>query len=155
MQLSPHFTMAEFANSDTAVRMGIDNTVPANLLMAAKDTCDMLERIRAFLTARAGREIPIQITSGYRCRDLNVAVGGQPTSDHVRAQAIDFKAPAFGTPYQVCRAIGAQVSELGIGQVIHEYGRWVHVSTRRPDKEINRLITITARGTQAGIQEVA
>ena len=32
---------------------------------------------------------PLSINSGYRCPDLNQAVGGRPTSQHVRGQAAD------------------------------------------------------------------
>src|SRR5687768_12909989 len=120
MQLSEHFTMAEFVESDTATRLGIDNSVPATLLVAAKDTCELLERIRARLSAIAGREIPIVVTSGYRCPALNAAVGSNNrTSDHPKAAAADFKAPAFGTPFEICQALVPHVHELGIGQVIH------------------------------------
>jgi transcription termination factor Rho len=48
------------------------------------------------------------------------------------------------------------VDVLGIGQLIYErFGStsWVHVSTRVPDKRVNRVITITSSGTQLGIQE--
>jgi hypothetical protein len=31
------------------------------------------------------------------------------------------------------------------------FGTWVHVSTRIPDKIINRIITIDKDGTRAGI----
>lgn len=56
---------------------------------------------------------------------------------------------------QPCRALVPVMDELGIGQVIHEFGRWVHVSTRRPDKIINRVITISAAGIEVGVQAVA
>lgn len=153
MRLSEHFTMAEFTASDTAARMGIDNDVPATLLVAAQDTCELLERIRAKLSQLAGRDIPVQVTSGYRCEALNTAIGSSSTSDHVRARAADFKAPAFGTPFEVCQALVPHVSELGVGQLIHEFGRWIHVSTQRPAKDLNRIITISRRGTELGIQE--
>jgi zinc D-Ala-D-Ala carboxypeptidase len=153
MNLTPHFTVAEFTDSDTAVRLGIDNSLPATMMVAAQDTCELLERIRDKLSKLAGRDIAMVITSGYRCPDLNAAVGGQPASDHQSGWAVDFRAPAFGSPYEICRALVPHVSELGIGQVIHEFGRWVHVSTRRPSKDLNRIITISRRGTELGIQE--
>lgn len=147
MNLTQHFTAAEFTDSDTATRHGIDNSLPETLLADAVATCEMLERIRELLDA------PVIVTSGYRCPDLNAAIGSGRTSDHVKAMAADFKAPAFGTPKEVCEALLPNLDELGIGQLIHEFGRWVHVSTRRPDKAVNRVITITARGTEPGIQE--
>lgn len=155
MNLSAHFTAAEFTASDTATRRGIDNALPASMLVAATTTCQMLERIREHLSRAAGHPVPIILTSGYRCTELNTAIGSGPGSDHPRAMAADFKAPAFGTPYQVARELAAHVSELDIGQLIHEYGSWVHVSTRRPDKQINRIITVSKAGTQAGVLEVA
>ena len=102
MQLSPHFSLAEFCRSDTADRLGIDNDLPATLLPAAKVTAAMLERIRDHLSAKAGKPVPIIISSGYRSPATNKAVGSGPTSDHLDAAAADWKAPAFGTPTEVC-----------------------------------------------------
>jgi zinc D-Ala-D-Ala carboxypeptidase len=78
-----------------------------------------------------------------------------PASDHLRAMAADFKAPAFGTPLEVCRALAPHLDDLGIGQLIHEFGTWVHVSTRRPEREVNRTLTISHAGTMPGIVGVA
>lgn len=154
MQLTPHFSLAEFTASDTAARWQIDNSLPANLLTTAVQTCGLIERIRAELTRLAGREIPIIVTSGYRSPALNAAIGSGAGSDHPRAMAVDFKAPAFGTPFEIATALAPRVSELGIGQLIHEYGTWVHVSTRTTDKAVNRIMTISSRGTVAGVQRV-
>lgn len=148
MNLSPHFTVEEFTASDTAARRGIDNALPEHMLAAAQDTCDVLERIRALLG------VPVIVTSGYRCPQLNEAIGSSRASDHVKAMAADIKAPAFGSAYEVAHALVPHLDELGVGQVIHEFGAWVHVSTRRQDKPVNRVITISQRGTEAGIQEV-
>ncbi len=155
MNLTPHFTLAEFTDSDTAARLGIDNSMPATLLVAATNTCDLLEQIRDRLAAMAGRPVPIIVTSGYRCPALNTVIGSGPGSDHPRAMAADFKAPAFGTPYEVAQALAPLVDEMGIGQLIHEYGRWVHVSTRLTDKDVNRIITISKAGTRVGVEAVA
>lgn len=153
MHLTEHFTVSEFTASDTAARMGIDNSLPASLLGAAKETALMLEQIRDKLSSLVRRPVPIILTSGYRCPALNRAIGGASSSDHMRALAVDFKAPAFGSAYEVARALAPYVSELEIGQLIHEFGSWVHVSTRRPDKQLNRIITISRRGTEVGILE--
>lgn len=154
MQLTPHFSLSEFTASDIAARRGIDNTLPASLLPSAVITAEMLERIRAFLSQQAGREIPMEVSSGYRCLVLNAAVGSSATSDHPRALAADWRAPAFGLPIEICRALAPAVDVLGIGQLIHEFGTWVHTSTRRPDRPINRVITISRAGAQVGIQPV-
>lgn len=151
MNLTEHFTVAEFTDSDTARRHGIDNSLPATLLVEATSTCEMLERIRARLSRLVGQPVPIIVTSGYRCLALNRVIGSGDGSDHVRAAAVDFKAPKFGTAFQLATILAPLVGELGIGQLIHEFGSWVHVSTRVPSKPVNRIITISRRGTEAGI----
>jgi hypothetical protein len=110
----------------------------------------MMERIRYHIDA------PIAITSGYRCEVLNKAVGSKPGSDHTLAFACDFKAPKAGTPADIAKLLAPVISIVGIGQLILEYaapdgGGWVHVSTKIPDKIINRIITIDKTGTRAGI----
>lgn len=139
MNLSPHLDLAEFTGSDTAARLGIDNTLPKELLGNAYATAAMLERLRAHL------KVPILVSSGYRCLALNTALGSSPGSDHVQALALDFRAPAFGTPLQICRVLQAHLTELGIGQMIFEH-TWVHVTTRAPVNPINRVLTLSGAG---------
>lgn len=153
MMLSTHFTLAEFIESDTAHRLGIDNDLPAELYAAAKSTAEMLERIRGALCDVAGKTVPIIVTSGYRCPALNRAIGSKETSDHTRAMAADIKAPEFGSPAKLAKFIGERADYLGVGQVIYEFGSWVHVSARLPDKTINRIITINKSGTFPGVVE--
>lgn len=154
MNLTKHFTLEEFTASETATRRGIDNALPTALQATAVQTCELMERIRAELGRLAGRDVPIIVTSGYRSSLLNVAIGSGAGSDHPRAMAVDFKAPKFGTPFEIATALAPVVSQLGIGQLIHEFGTWVHVSTRKPERAVNRIITISARGTEAGIRRV-
>jgi uncharacterized protein YcbK (DUF882 family) len=146
MRLSEHVTLAEFTASDTAERRRIDNSLPPELLNAAQNTAAMVEKIRAVLGDNA-----IIITSGYRCPDLNRAIGSGDTSDHLKAAAVDFKCPSFGSPQAIAMHLSSKIDSLGIGQLIYEFGSWVHVSTRRPSKDINRVITINQAGTHAGI----
>lgn len=143
--MTPHFTLAEFTASNTAARKGIDNSLPDDLREAAHQTLEMMERIRDHIDA------PISISSGYRCKALNRVVGSKPGSDHTMALAVDFKAPKAGTPFQIAASLAPVIGIIGIGQLILEFGTWVHVSTRIPDKLINRVITIDRTGTRAGI----
>ncbi len=147
-----HFTLAEFARSDTAVRLQIDNALPEHLLPNAESTLLMMERIRAQLCELAGRDIPIRISSGYRCLALNWALKSASTSDHVSACAVDWTAPAFGSPYEICLALHPHLDALGIGQLIAEFGTWVHTSTKLASP-VNRAITITHAGTTTGIHK--
>ena len=76
-----HFTLSEFAASGTATRLQIDNRLPEHLVPAAEQTLLMLERIRAQLSDLAGHDVPIRISSGYRCVRLNAAVRGSAGSE--------------------------------------------------------------------------
>ncbi len=152
LMLSTHFSANEFTASDTAERMQIYNSLPPELIETAIVTAQMMERIRSRLCSLAGREIPIVVTSGYRCPQLNRAIGSKDTSDHRKAMAVDWRAPAFGTPLEVCKALAPAVEVLGIGQLIYER-TWVHTSTRIPDMAINRILSVQGKGFTFGILE--
>jgi zinc D-Ala-D-Ala carboxypeptidase len=147
--LTAHFTLEEFCISQEAVRAGIDNTpsaaVVANLVRLAR----MMEKIRVVLKK------PIYITSGYRSAALNARIGGSRTSAHMDGRAADFICPAFGTPYQVAKKIVA--ARLGFDQMIHEYGRWVHIAVPRAREPAQReLLSIFQPGRYlAGLTETA
>lgn len=152
MNLTPHFTLAELTASTTAQRLRLDNTTPPELVPRLVRTAEMLERIRSTLG------VPVVVTGGYRSRAVNAAVGGVTSSDHAQGHAADIVAPRYGTPYEIASTLAPLVSVLGIGQLIYEKigGKaWVHVSTRVPEKPVNRVITITGKGAQLGIQESA
>jgi hypothetical protein len=118
--LSPHFSLAELTASDTAARLGIDNTPPPDVLETLRHTCAGLEAVRVLLG------VPLHISSGYRSPALNKQVGGQANSQHCKGEAVDFTARQFGTPEQIVARLVA--SNLTFDQVILEFGRWVHIS---------------------------
>ena len=129
MNLSTHFTLAEFTNSQTAARLGIDNTPPLDVIEALKYTAQGLEGIRILLGS------PVIISSGYRCLTLNQAIGSKDTSQHVKGEAADIIAPAYGAP----RTVMDRIVDVGLDydQCILEHANkgngWVHISfTRRP-----------------------
>lgn len=117
MKLSEHFSLAEFTASQTATRLGIDNSLPQELYTNARRTCILLEEARQIL----GK--PIHINSGYRCPKLNERIGGSQTSAHMQALAADFVCHEFGTPLQICQAL---IGKIEFDQLIEE-GTWVHV----------------------------
>lgn len=133
--LSEHFSLIEFTHSQTARRKGINNSPPPPVLVRLRNTARMMEKVRAILGDQ-----PIMVSSAYRSPELNVAVGGSKTSDHVTGNAIDFVCPRFGTPYEVCVELAKHKETLGYDQLIHEYGDWVHISfgprARRQDLTI-------------------
>ena len=152
MNLSAHFSLEELTRTDQRY---INNTCPPELMGELINTAVMLEHVRTALVAAKGFDVPIHVTSGYRSLAVNTAVGSNKHSDHLKALAIDFVAPAFGTPYQIAKFLALHVDDLGIGQLIHEFGRWVHVSRGPVVNKVNRVITISGAGVLLGIQEVA
>lgn len=153
MNLSPHFTLAEFTFSETASRKGLNNDMPTALYQEAKRTCDLLERIRAALTKEVEFTVPIRVTSGYRAPAVNAAVGGSQGSDHLIARAADIQAPLYGTAFELAKFLAPRAEALGIGQLIYEFGSWVHVSTKAHSPR-NAILTISKRGTEQGINFV-
>lgn len=152
--MTKHFSLDEFTVSKTAEQRGIDNSLPQELIPQAEATLSMLEDIRSYLSDLAGKDIPIYIQSGYRSPEVNAAVGGARNSDHLKAKAIDFRAPDFGTPFEIAKALEQQVNFLGIGQLINEYpdgNGWVHVSTKSPENDLNKVITVSKAGISVGI----
>lgn len=120
MQLSEHFSLDEATFSETAVRLGINNQPSPEQLENMKITAQGMETIRKLL----GK--PIRVNSWLRLPALNQAIGGALKSSHMDGWAVDFTCPAFGDPYTVAKAL--KESDIQVDQVIHEYGRWVHVS---------------------------
>ncbi|WP_313570205.1 D-Ala-D-Ala carboxypeptidase family metallohydrolase [Comamonas terrigena] len=153
MQLTPHFSLSEFTRSAKATALGLDNTPTPMAQTNLLRTAQMLERVRAQLGGHA-----VIVTSGYRGREVNQAVGGATSSDHQAGQAADIQVPGFGKPYDVAKALVPHLDALGIGQLAYESdgaSQWVHVSTRVQSKPVNRVITIAVgRGTYLGIQHV-
>lgn len=120
--------------SQTAAREGIDNKPAPDIVKNLRVTCELLEHVRTLLG-----NVPIVVSSGYRSPALNKAVGGSKNSAHMQGFAVDFTAPAFGTPLQIARAISG--SDLVYDQLIHEFGVWVHLglsagTPRREDLSI-------------------
>jgi zinc D-Ala-D-Ala carboxypeptidase len=120
MNLTEHFTLAEFTRSDTATRLGIRNEPDAAQLANLTRLAQMLEIVRALLNDQ-----PIIISSGLRVAALNRAVGGVQNSDHVEGRGVDFGAPGFGSALAVCEAIAA--SPIDFDQLIFER-TWTHFS---------------------------
>ena len=118
--LSPNFHLDEFIFSQTAARLGIDNTPDARILKNLQRLAATLEQVREILG-----KLPILISSGYRSATLNRAIGGAPNSAHMDGLAVDFTCPRFGTVLATAHAVAK--SQVVFDQVILEYGRWVHL----------------------------
>lgn len=143
MNLSRHFTLAEFLASEIAERKGIDNSPTSEIEAALAFTAAGMERVRAVLG-----NVPIHVSSGYRCAKLNAAIGGSANSQHMKGEACDFIAPTFGMPYAIVKALAD--SDVGFDQLIFEYASWVHISFVDFAPR-GMVLTIDAKGTRKGL----
>ena len=120
-----YFTIKELTRSETARRLGINNTPPASAIEALHALVDnVLDPLRE---AWGG---PIRVNSGYRCPELNKAVGGTPGSQHQRGEAADITVGSRSGN----RRLLALIKRLGlpVDQCIDEKScRWIHVSHRK------------------------
>lgn len=146
MNLSEHFTLAEATVSQTAARQGIDNTPDAQMIDSLRNTAQFMEHVRDIL----GK--PVVVTSWYRCPDLEavIAPGKRAVGHHTLGAAVDFICPGYGSPLEIASRLSTMTAALGIGQLIYEFGSWVHIS-RLPVAPVNRILTIDKRGVLVGI----
>ena len=125
-----YFTIEELTYSQTAVKKGIRNEttpeVEQNLIALV---CVVLDPARE----KWGK--PIHVSSGYRCPELNKAVGGVPTSQHLKGEAADITAGSRRENAEIGRLI---VKSGCFDQVIFEQSNrectecdWIHVSWKR------------------------
>lgn len=122
MQLTVHFALDEFVRSQTATRLGIDNTPSDEIVSHLQVVAEGLEKVRTILGVF---NTPMYIDSGYRCPELNAAVHGARDSAHMAGYAADFICPSYGTPLDIVKTIAK--SDLQFDQLIQE-GTWVHIS---------------------------
>ena len=140
MKLSKNLTLKEAVKSNTAIRLGIPN-IPEdweihNLRAVAENV---------FQPVRDHFGVPIAVSSGYRSKELNKAIGGSKYSQHMIGEALDIDAHVFGkvTNAEIFNYIK---NNLEWDQMIWEFGddeepNWVHVSYKeagRNRKQIKR-----------------
>lgn len=122
MQLSKHFTLAEFTRSESAKRHGVSNNPTPEHLENIKLLCEkVLEPIREKFGI-------INISSGYRSKALNHYIGGSLKSQHCEGKAADIDQDDMGgvTNKEIFEYIK---NELEFDQLINEFDySWVHVS---------------------------
>ena len=138
MQLSKNFTMAEFIKSDTATKLGIDNTPQGEHLENAKALFEnVVQKVRDHFG-------PTVLNSGYRCPELNEAVRGSKTSQHCHGEAADIEVPGVANG-ELAQWI---VDNLDFDQVILEFytpgqpsSGWVHVSYKADGTNRKSILT--------------
>jgi len=124
MNLSKHFTKAEFEHSNTAIQRRISNVMDSGQTQKAIDLCEnVLEPLRAHVGQ------PIKLNCGYRSPLVNKAVGGAKMSQHILGEAADLDLHS--------RELFVWIIEnLEFDQAIFEFGTddnagWFHLSYRK------------------------
>lgn len=120
-----HFTIKELCRSNTAAKLGIDNTPDAT---ATRNLVLLVDNILDPLREKFGK--PIYVNRGYSCPEVNKAVGGADNSQHQYGEAADITAKNQADNAELFRIIK---DELPFDQLIWEKGNdkypaWVHVS---------------------------
>ena len=88
MKLSEHFTLRELCKT----RTGIENVPNEAQVENLKRVCQWLEQLRRRWNNLYGEgNDPIVINSGFRSPEVNKAVGGVPTSNHLTGCAVDIR----------------------------------------------------------------
>ncbi|MBQ2396201.1 MAG: peptidase M15 [Bacteroidales bacterium] len=121
-----YFTIQELCKSKTATDLGIDN-IPkksheANMKLLIEN---LLDPIREMWGNK------IYVNSGYRCKELNDAVGGVETSSHIYGQAADISVRSVSGNKELFEMI--KNSDLKWTQLISEKTtnkgcKWIHIS---------------------------
>lgn len=130
IQLTKHFKLSEAIKSDTANRLGISNDPSADDLATIHRTAIKMEEVRRIL----GK--PINVSSWYRNEAVNKAVGGVPSSQHRKGEAVDFKASGL-TIAEAIQILLDNANELNYDQLIKEPS-WVHISFLTSHKSNNK-----------------
>jgi hypothetical protein len=122
MQLSAHFSLAEFIRSESAKRHGVSNQPTPEHLENIKILC---ERVLEPIRMKFG---PINLSSGYRSKVLNHYISGSLKSQHCEGKAADLDMDGMGsvTNKEIFEYIK---NNLEFDQLINEFNySWVHVS---------------------------
>lgn len=127
--MGKYFTLEELIfSNDALIKYKIRNKTTSEVETNLLRLIEVLDKIRE----KWGK--PIQITSGYRCKELNDKIGGSSTSQHVLGLAADLDA---GTNDDN-RKLAQMIASMGISfdQLIDEKGyQWVHIGTRTPGQK--------------------
>jgi len=152
MRLSQHFTLLELTKSQTAARLGIQNSPnPKQIKSLRRVAENILEPVRKRF------DKPFSPSSGFRCQELNKAIGSKPTSQHTKGEAVDFEIPGLPNR-QVAEWIRDNLEFDQLILEFHDPGEpmsgWVHVSLKEKNNR-GQVLTINKNGVQIGLAEEA
>ena len=141
MQLSKHLVLSEVTRSESAKRKGISNMPTPEHIENFKLIAE-----KVFEPIREHFKVPILISSGYRSKELNAAIGGSATSQHCSGEALDLDMD--GTSVTNKQIFDFIKNNLVFDQLIWEFGTkdnpdWVHVSYESTGKQRKQILRAT------------
>jgi len=144
MQLSKNLALAEVMRSETAKRKGISNMPTPEHIENFKLLAE-----NVFQPIRDHFGVPIILSSGYRSKALNTAVGGALSSQHCTGEAIDIDMD--GTTVKNADIFNFIKDNLNFDQLIWEFGTdsnpdWVHVSYESTGKQRKQILKAVKSG---------
>ena len=122
--MGKYFSIAELTKSETANKRKINNKPTKEV-----ENClnQLIDNILDPLREAYGQ--PIIVSSGYRCPELNKAVGGAKTSQHTLGQAADIHTESNSKESNKQLFELIKQLKLPFDQLINEYNySWIHVS---------------------------
>tara|TARA_Y100001938_G_scaffold54948_1_gene76671 strand:- start:1262 stop:1762 length:501 start_codon:yes stop_codon:yes gene_type:complete len=146
MKLSKNFTLQELIKSNTALRLGIDNTPSKEGVMKLTILATSVLQV---IRDRIG---PLRITSGYRSPELNTAIGGakKPISQHTKCEAVDIQYVKRGRMDNLLIYQALIDLNIDFDQCILEFGTstkdidgdpaWIHLSYKITDNRRQVLV---------------
>lgn len=134
-KITENFTLEELCHSNTAVAKGLENIPNKSQVENLKSLAiNLLQPVRDLY----GK--PMIINSGFRSPEVNKAVNGSPTSDHMNGKAADVRTPNPRGLFNLVRNSGLSFDQLIL------YPTFVHMSFR--SKDANRNQVLYAKGVQ-------
>jgi uncharacterized protein YcbK (DUF882 family) len=132
MNITENFTLEEFMHSDTAIVKGIKNDPGSREKLAITNLCaKLLQPLRDAI----GK--PISINSGYRCPELNAAMGGVPTSQHQKGEAADLSIGGkAGDLLEVLEDSGLPFDQA----ILYRKNNFLHVSLKLEGEQRKQII---------------
>mgnify|MGYP003673587591 FL=1 len=117
--------------------------------MKLSEHLDLAENI--FEPIRNHFNVPIHISSGYRSKALNAAIGGALTSQHCSGEAIDIDMDGSSNGVTNKMVFDFIKANLNFDQMIWEFGNsnnpdWVHVSYESTGKQRKQILKATKVG---------
>lgn len=118
-QLSPNFSLEELTRSEIASRKGWSNTPGPAEIENLRRVALLLQDVRRIF----GK--PLIVTSGFRSKQVNDAVGSSDKSQHRLGCAADFRIIGV-TPREVVQS--CIKANIAFDQIILEFDSWTHIS---------------------------